>query len=517
MDESKDMMFRSVLLDIDRHLGKEDVDGIKFLCSDILPSKKLHNVTSADKIFQLLIEQDLINKDDLFLVAELLYKIRQWSLLRKLNFTKESVRAALPSRATVSRYRQLLYDISEDIGTEDHNEIMFLLQDTLPKKHRETLSTLHLLTLMEAQALISPENLEFLETICKNISPEIVNKITKYKAEQVRLPSQETSPVLEAPKSQEESAVKPHLGYHSTPESFPCQTENSSAAQSTLICRDTTGSVSHSLAELDLGQGSESCSADGNSEGLPVYKMGEQCRGYCLIISNNKFSKNIERKGTAKDAEALKRVFTWLGLEVHCHTDLSAAGMKECMQTFKTKIHDNMDCFVCCILSHGESGNVYGTDDTLLPIRTLTAYFTPKECPSLTEKPKLFFIQACQGKDTQPRVLLEADASSSKTERVLHKSIPEYADFLLGMATVDGFSSFRHVIAGTWYIQSLCRNLVALVPRHEDILSILLKVNDEVSAQADRSGMMKQMPQPAFTLRKKLIFPVPNEPPPHLD
>ncbi|XP_069082176.1 caspase-10-like [Pleurodeles waltl] len=517
MDESKDMTFRSVLLDIDRNLGKEEVDGIKFLCSDILPSKKLHSVASADKIFQLLVEQDLINKHDLFLVAELLYKIRQFSLLRKLNFTKESVCAALPSRATVSPYRQLLYDISEDIGTEDHDEMIFLLQDTLPKKHRETPSTLHLLTLMESQALISPENLDFLEKICKKISPDIVNKITKYKAEQVRLPSQETSPVLDMPKSQEETAEKPLLGHHSTPASLPCQTENSSAVQSTLIFRDTTGSVSHSLAQLDLGQASDGCGTNSNPEGLPVYKMGEKCKGYCLIISNNKFRNNIERKGTAKDADALKQVFTWLGLEVHCYIDQTAADIKDCMQTFKKKIHDGMDCFVCCILSHGESGKVYGTDDKLISIKAITAHFTPKECPSLTEKPKLFFIQACQGKDSQSCVLLEEDASTSDQERELPKSIPKDADFLLGMATVDGFASFRHVTAGTWFIQSLCKNLVALVPRHEDILSILLKVNDEVSAQADRSGMKKQMPQPAFTLRKKLIFPVPSEPPPNLD
>ena len=44
--------------------------------------------------------------------------------------------------------------------------------------------------------------------------------------------------------------------------------------------------------------------------------------------------------------------------------------------------------------------------------------------------------------------------------------------------------------------------------RGEDILTILTKVNFEVSNKDDKRIMGKQMPQPAFTLRKKLFFPL---------
>lgn len=47
--------------------------------------------------------------------------------------------------------------------------------------------------------------------------------------------------------------------------------------------------------------------------------------------------------------------------------------------------------------------------------------------------------------------------------------------------------------------------------RQQDILSILTAVNCDVSQRADSTGKKKQMPQPAFTLRKKLVFPVPPE------
>lgn len=44
--------------------------------------------------------------------------------------------------------------------------------------------------------------------------------------------------------------------------------------------------------------------------------------------------------------------------------------------------------------------------------------------------------------------------------------------------------------------------------RGDDILTILTEVNFEVSNKDDKKNMGKQMPQPTFTLRKKLFFPL---------
>lgn len=54
--------------------------------------------------------------------------------------------------------------------------------------------------------------------------------------------------------------------------------------------------------------------------------------------------------------------------------------------------HTNSDCFVCFILSHGDEGYVYGTDNKV-PIDELVLPFKGHACPSLAGKPKLFFIQ----------------------------------------------------------------------------------------------------------------------------
>ena len=203
-------------------------------------------------------------------------------------------------------------------------------------------------------------------------------------------------------------------------------------------------------------------------------------------------------------------MFKWLGFNVNIYDDVTKEDLEEVLKKFKSHPdHADGDCFVFCVLTHGEFGAVYSSDGALIPIPEIMSHFTALQCPDLANKPKLFFIQACQGEEIQPFASIEADAINPElTLPSLRDSVPNEADFLLGLATVPGYKSFRHRTEGSWYIQSLYNRLKDLVPRHEDILSILTAVNNDVS---QRGGTLKQMPQPAFTLRKKLIFPVPQE------
>lgn len=119
------------------------------------------------------------------------------------------------------------------------------------------------------------------------------------------------------------------------------------------------------------------------------------------------------------------------------------------------------DAFVCCILSHGEKGVVFGTDDKPLDIKHTVGRFKASYQPALTGKPKVFLIQACQGKQQQGGVLLENLQSDDGPSL----SIPQEADFLIAMATVEDYVSFRHRINGSWFIQSLCQQLKEGCPR----------------------------------------------------
>ncbi|XP_050755886.1 caspase-8-like isoform X2 [Gymnogyps californianus] len=210
---------------------------------------------------------------------------------------------------------------------------------------------------------------------------------------------------------------------------------------------------------------------------------------------------------------ALKRVFSKLHFTIAEYRDLTAEEIRKTVNVYQSEDHKDKDCFVCCVLSHGKKGIIYGVDGQEVPIQELTTSFTGQNCHSLAGKPKVFFVQACQGDACHKGVTIETDSgeqdSSVETDaRFQLDCIPAEADFLLGMATLQDYVSYRSPSQGTWYIQALCQHLEYSCPRGEDILTILTAVNQEVSRKSCKPNAEKQMPQPSFTLRKKLIFPV---------
>jgi hypothetical protein len=49
------------------------------------------------------------------------------------------------------------------------------------------------------------------------------------------------------------------------------------------------------------------------------------------------------------------------------------------------------------IMTHGNSGYVYASDGDKLGVEEITTMFDGNHCKALRGKPKMFFIQACQG------------------------------------------------------------------------------------------------------------------------
>jgi len=53
--------------------------------------------------------------------------------------------------------------------------------------------------------------------------------------------------------------------------------------------------------------------------------------------------------------------------------------------------------FMMFILSHGEDGHFYALNGKMISLEKIMEYFDGKKCPALRNKPKMFFVQACQG------------------------------------------------------------------------------------------------------------------------
>uniref|UniRef100_A0A669EDU3 Caspase-8 n=1 Tax=Oreochromis niloticus TaxID=8128 RepID=A0A669EDU3_ORENI len=245
-----------------------------------------------------------------------------------------------------------------------------------------------------------------------------------------------------------------------------------------------------------------------------VYQINNRPVGLCVIINNENFLDGSQRRGTDKDAQSLAEVFSWLGFRVLMCKDLTKDQMDQaltCVASLADMSHfvdpqqvlEHGDAFICSILSHGKKGVVLGADRNPLSIKEITRKFRGCDQSVLTSKPKVFLIQACQGGKIQCGVQLNDMETDDDTSPL---TIPEEADVLVAMATVEDHAALRHIFDGSWFVQSLCEQLKERCPRGEDIVSILHYVNDDV-AHRETSSLAKQMPEVRFTLRKKLVLP----------
>lgn len=259
------------------------------------------------------------------------------------------------------------------------------------------------------------------------------------------------------------------------------------------------------------------------------YQLNSQPVGLCVIINNENFSGGDVRCGTNKDAESLAKVFSWLGFTVLMCKDQTQEQMDQALKYFASlsqppefsikewfgnefidlqKPLKHGDAFICCILSHGNKGVVFGTDWKSLGIKEITRTFKATDTSALTNKPKVFVIQACQGEKMQRGVLpkdLKTDACPL--------SVPEEADVLVALATVEDHPAYRHETNGSWFIKSVCQQLKEGCKCGDNITDILTKVNNEVGQEegcSRRPGSVKQMPEVRYTLTKKLVLSPPS-------
>ncbi|XP_043988264.1 caspase-8 isoform X2 [Gambusia affinis] len=502
-----EMDFQKALLEVDKSLSIDEVEALSFLCTDILRRKSV-SLVGASNLFSLLMKEDHLSAGNPQLLVELLLTIQRPVIL-------QNIKLSLSSPSTlISPYRKMLYRLSEQITEEELGQMKFLLKDRIPRKRLEQKTTLGVFLEMEQMGLINDSSLEYLETIFTSVCPVLNEEIRLFRKE---IWQPESSPLTVKPSQTPKPSYRTDFQGDKTPR-LPSPSINPS------------NSPNGEMASLDTVKPEKNNpESQENDDVLCDYPMTGQ-RGICLIVDNFNFSESHKhlpktlknREGTKVDRDALKAVFEWLGYEVDIHVDCNADKIKRLFYRIGQRDHSQYDSLVCCILSHGLEGRVYGVDGKLVEIKLLIERIDGENCPSLIEKPKMLFIQACQGSKEQFPVQADGVEDEDETTRISADAkvadlrSPVIADLLVGMSTVPDHASFRDKFCGTWYIQSLCKNLIKFVPREVDLVSILTKVNADVSGMTDVSRRRKQMPQPAFSLRKRVVFPVPKKPPPEI-
>ena len=192
-----------------------------------------------------------------------------------------------------------------------------------------------------------------------------------------------------------------------------------------------------------------------STKDLPTqpYRMSKSNghHGYALIINNINVSGRERRLGAEVDDINLAKTLETLGyklFEDKCHRDYTAKEMTELFNkvTMETD-HSQCDSFVCCLLSHGDVGKVYGSDDR--PIILEDIKNSVIHCPSLVGKPKIFFITSARGGRLPETHIVDHEYA----DPIL---IPQDSDLFFGYSTSENTLSCRFTDIGSWYIIELC-------------------------------------------------------------
>lgn len=209
------------------------------------------------------------------------------------------------------------------------------------------------------------------------------------------------------------------------------------------------------------------------------YNMDHRNRGYCLIFDIEHFNPKRglpKRSGTHIDATGLYNLFRSMSFDVTVFKDLTAKEIRYQLEHYSKLNHTDNDCFICCILTHGEHGQLWGTDGKF-PIEMLFNFFLGDNCPTLVGKPKIFFVQACQGDRLDHGVPV---IGTDSLDSAAYFKLPTHADFLIAYSTLPGFYSWRNTQDGSWFMQAVIRVLSEF--HHElDLLSMMTIVNHRVA------------------------------------
>ncbi|XP_076262945.1 caspase-1-like isoform X2 [Rhynchophorus ferrugineus] len=226
------------------------------------------------------------------------------------------------------------------------------------------------------------------------------------------------------------------------------------------------------------------------------YKMDHGYRGVALIFNHENFDSPFlnSRRGTSKDATDLRDVLSKLGFRVDLYNDQSKNEIFEIINIVSKMDHSQNDCLIVAIMTHGKSNGRLYAKDYDYSIDTIVEEFSGRRCSTLVGKPKLFFIQACRGEKTDPGAVLRTD--SANTNNI--QRIPVMADILIMYATVEGYYAWRDTKNGSWFIQTLAKQLEKHY-KTKELLYILTAVNRHVAF-----GYTSASSHPDFDKKKEM-------------
>ncbi|XP_036368018.1 caspase-8 isoform X3 [Octopus sinensis] len=472
----------SALVKIAENLRERDVSYLKFLCHDILPAGEIEKHNGLN-IIDALSNYHIITSNDYKFLLKCLKKIHRIDLLKILNSGSSNIDDFEPNE--LNPFRSLLFDLALDLRSEDVKKLRFFYRSHIKENNIDALSIFTIL--LDADVINERSFGSLVNTLSSINRKDLASKLEEYcrpPVEQRRGPIPESCG-REGPRrcspSEESSCREYRMGILETQISATpsnrmgiLETQISATPSSPKIQPESQQSLS---SEITVYNAHPTFINKSKRRSVDCYRMESVPRGYCVIINNIEFAGGSQRLGAKVDEDELQKLFEKFQFTVKIHKNLSSNEMKECLKKYRNENHKLYDCFACFILSHGAKDEVFGSDSKPVVINDLIELFNTDKCPSLENKPKLFFIQACQNENDQKDCSFDAMGPSVHYQNPVLK-----ADVSVFMSTIAGYYSYRCPQNGCRFIKHITEEFSTNAEeKHllEMITSVINSVSDE--------------------------------------
>ena len=240
------------------------------------------------------------------------------------------------------------------------------------------------------------------------------------------------------------------------------------------------------------------------------YKMDQKERGIALIINIYKYDdpKEKERLWSHSDVESLTKTLKYLEFDVELGENLTKSEIEERLKEIAEEfIHTHYDCFLCVVMSHGNEDKIVTRDCKKMSFEEIMAPI--KSCKSLSNKPKMFFFQACRGEkemesrsnsacSTESRsgakmsdkIVITSSFSSKNSKsnddnKHVATKFEHESNLLIFNSTLPKHYSFsKNVADGTIFINSFCKvfnDAYKNLPNNFSLAQMITRINESVS------------------------------------
>ncbi|XP_061237518.1 CASP8 and FADD-like apoptosis regulator isoform X2 [Bos mutus] len=262
-------------------------------------------------------------------------------------------------------------------------------------------------------------------------------------------------------------------------------------------------------------QGAETNYVNARQASLPNLSVKDP--SYNLRLQNGRSKEQRLMMGPPDIQNILRDTFTSLGYEVKHFLYLTVKDITNILrQVAQMPQHQDSDSFACILVSRGGSQSVFGVDQTHsgVPLDHIRRMFMADTCPSLSGKPKLFFIQSYVKSEGQleDSSFLEVDGPSVKSadskarqpgpyQDLIHRE----ADFFWSLCKADVSLLEGPSSSPSLYLKCLSQKLWkerkhSLLELHTELNRLVYDWNSKVSAK-ERYYVWLQ-----HTLRKNLFL-----------